>query len=410
VDQQQPLHILQLPYSFCHYLATAMLPLSATADARTLLATRALRGFADGVVSVFLASWLAQLGFDAFRIGALVTATLLGSALLTLAVGLLGHRLRRRAVLLGAAGLMFATGLGFASLTSFWPLLLIAFAGTINPSAGDVTLFLPTEQAVLADAIAPRDRTLIFAWYNLAGALAGAFGALAAGIPPRAGFIVYALIALLAALRYLRLSSSAELDLVPPAPLRKSRGMVLKLAALFSIDAFGGGFVVQSLLELWLFRRFGFSVEKAGAFFFAAGLLGAGSQFVSSRLAGRIGHVRTMVFTHLPSNALLVLAGLMPSATPAVVLLLTRALLSQMDVPARQAYVMAMVPREERAAASSVTNVPRALAAAISPILAGALLERWSFGWPLIIAGALKAVYDLALFAAFSRVTPAEET
>jgi MFS family permease len=387
----------------------AVLPASATGDARALLVTRALRGFADGVVSVLLASWLERLGFSPLQIGVLVTATLLGSAVLTLTVGLLGHRLRRRAVLLGAAGLMFATGLGFYSLTSFWPLLLVAFAGTINPSAGDVTLFLPTEQAVLAESIANTDRTLIFAWYNLCGAVAGAVGALAADIPPRAGFLLYAAVALLAAGGYRRLSPKAEIEGdQPAAPLARSRGVVLRLAALFSIDAFGGGFVVQSLLALWLQRRFGLSLAITGAFFFVSGLFGAASQFVSSKLAARIGHVRTMVFTHLPSNALLVLAGVVPTATLAVAALLVRSMLSQMDVPARQAYVMVLVPREERAAASSVTNVPRALAASISPVIAGALLQRTSFGWPLVVAGILKGAYDLALYAAFSRRLPEE--
>jgi MFS family permease len=193
------------------------------------------------------------------------------------------------------------------------------------------------------------------------------------------------------------------------APLRKSRGVVLQLSALFSIDAFGGGFVVQSLLALWLFRRFALPVSTAGAIFFATGIFGAASQLVSSRIAARIGHVRTMVYTHLPSSLFLILAGMMPNATLAVLFLLLRALLSSMDVPARQAYVMAMVPREERAAASSVTNVPRSLASAIAPLLAGALLDRSNFGWPLLCGGALKASYDLLLFAQFSHRAPAEE-
>src|SRR5438132_687542 len=249
----------------------ALLPESATADARRLLVTRAARGFADGIVSVLLASWLRQLGFTPFQIGAIVTATLLGSALVTLGVGLLGHRLRRRAVLLGAAGLMVATGLGFAGVTSFWPLLAIAFVGTVNPSAGDVTLFLPTEQAVLAETSDARDRTGLFAWYNLTGTFAGAAGALAAGFPDaaahwfhvdvaqaeRAGFLLYSVFGLVAAAAYARLSPAVEHDTSAPArPLSRSRGIVLKLSALFSLDSFGGGFVVQSLLVLWLFRRF----------------------------------------------------------------------------------------------------------------------------------------------------------
>jgi MFS family permease len=395
-------------------------PRSAGPDALRLTATRAARGFADGVASVLLASYLSRLGFTPLQIGAIVTATLLGSAALTLAMGLLSNRFRRRAVLLGASALMVATGIGFYQATSFWPLLLIGFVGTLNPSAGDVTLFLPTEQAVLAETVSPSDRTAMFAWYNLAGSFAGALGALAAGLPDllpgnpaqteRAGFLLYAFFGVLSALAYRKLSPAVELaPQEQAAPLRKSRGVVLQLSALFSIDAFGGGFVVQSLLALWLFRRFAMPVSTAGAIFFATGIFGAASQLVSSRIAARIGHVRTMVYTHLPSSLFLILAGVMPNATLAVLFLLLRALLSSMDVPARQAYVMAMVPREERAAASSVTNVPRSLASAIAPLLAGALLDRSNFGWPLLCGGALKASYDLLLFAQFSHRAPAEE-
>lgn len=400
-----------------------MLPASATPDAVRLVATRGARGFADGIASVLLASYLSRLGFSPLQIGAIVTATLLGSAALMLAIGLAGHRWPRRAVLLGASALMFATGVGFFAATRFWPLLVIAFVGTLNPSSGDVTLFLPTEQAVLAEAVAPQERTAIFAWYNLAGALAGALGSLAAGGPAqlaralgieaaqveRLGFLLYALFGVLSALVYRKLSPAVE---PPPsagaAPLAQSRKVVLQLSALFSLDAFGGGFVVQSLLALWLFRRFALSVSTAAAIFFAVNLLAAISQLVSSRLAARIGHVRTMVFTHLPSSIFLILAGLMPTLPLAVLFLLLRSALSSMDVPARQAYVMSMVPREERAAAASVTNVPRSLASAVAPLLAGALLDRTSFGWPLICAGVLKASYDLLLFGQFSHRRPPE--
>jgi MFS family permease len=402
-----------------------MLPSSATPDAARLVATRAARGFADGLASVLLASYLTRLGFTPLEVGAIVTSTLLGSAALLICVGLAGHRWRRRAVLLAASALMAATGLGFFAARSFWPLLAIAFAGTLNASAGDVTLFLPTEQAVLAETAAPRDRTSLFAWYNLAGATAGALGSLAAGGPAalarllhadvaqleRAGFLVYALFGAASALVYRGLSPSVEPPPRPAAaPLARSRRVVLELAALFSLDSFGGGFVVQSLLALWLFRRFDLPVGTAAAFFFAVNLLGAISQLVSSRLSMRIGHVRTMVYTHLPSSLFLVLAGAMPTLPWAVFFLLLRAALSQMDVPARQAYVMAMVPREERAAAASVTNVPRSLASAVAPLLAGALLERSSFGWPLVCAGALKATYDLLIFSRFAHRRPAEES
>ena len=376
-----------------------------------LIATRGARGFADGIASVLLAAWLTHLGFKSFQIGAIVTATLLGSAALMLAIGLAGHRWPRKKVLLGASVLMFATGLGFFSATQFWPLLVIAFVGTLNPSSGDVTLFLPTEQAVLSETVASRDRTEIFAWYNLAGAFAGALGSLATGgfeKMERFGFLAYAGIGAVSALAYRKLSADIEPPVEVAAPLARSRGIVLQLSALFSLDAFGGGFVVQSLLALWLFRRFAVPVPTAAAIFFAVNLLAAVSQLVSARIAASIGHVRTMVYTHLPSSIFLILAGVMPTLPLAAMFLLLRSALSSMDVPARQAYVMAMVPREERAAAASVTNVPRSLASAVAPLIAGALLDRTSFGWPLVCAGLLKATYDLLLFWQFAHRRPDE--
>jgi MFS family permease len=400
------------------------LPRNASSSVKRLLATRALRGFADGVVSVVLASYLSLLGFSAVQIGALITATLLGSAVLTLLVGLLGARLGRRRLLLGATLLMAATGLGFAGVTAFWPLMLVAFAGTLNPSSGDVSVFLPTEQSFLADLVPARERTFLFALYNLSGAFAGALGALASGVPAwlaqRDGwdarsayqltFAGYSLVALLAALIYIGLPYERATPPSPPtaAPLARSRAIVLRLAALFSLDSLAGGLVVQSLLALWLYRRHGLSVEETGHVFFLTGLLAAGSQLLSARLAARIGHINTMVFTHLPANVFLMLAAFMPSATLAVACLLLRMALSQMDVPARQAFVMAVVPAEERAAAASVTNVPRSLAAALTPLLAGYLLQQSSTGWPLLIAGATKAVYDLLLLAMFRAVKPLE--
>jgi predicted MFS family arabinose efflux permease len=402
-----------------------ILPATATPDAGRLLLARALRGFADGAVSVLLASYLSDIGFSPVQVSAIITGTLLGSAALTLAVGLAGHRLRRRRVLLAACLLMALTGLGFAGVTAFWPLFIVAVAGTLNPSAGDVSVFLPTEQPLVSEAVGPRDRTALFARYNLAGTFAGAFGALASGLPvalakrngwdlaaaERSGFVLYTLVAVAVAVLYASLSPA--LDGARPAgkakPLERSRPIVLRLAALFCIDAFGGGFVVQSLLVLWLFRRFDLSVETAGAVFFVAGLLSAFSQLVASRLAARIGLINTMVFTHLPSNAFLIIAALMPTAPLAVAFLLLRTSLSQMDVPARQSYVMAVVPPEERSAAASVTNVPRSLASALAPLLAGIMLSHSSFGWPLLVGGTAKAIYDLLLLRQFQSVRPPEE-
>ncbi len=400
-------------------------PRSATADGRRLLATRALRGFADGAVSILLPRYLTGIGFSPSQFGAIVFGTLFGSAALTLAVGLITHRLGRRRVLLGACALMMCTGLGFAALGSFWPLFVIAVVGTYNPSAGDVSLFLPVEQAALAETVATRDLTAMFAVYNVAGALAGALGALASGVPiamasrlgwsvlgaARSGFFLYSTVSLIAAALYLSLSPAVEVErgAAPAAPLAKSRGIVLRLSALFSLDSLGGGFVVQSLLALWLFRRFNMSVELVGSFFFGAGLLGALSQFVSSSLAARIGRINTMVFTHLPSNMCLILAALMPNARLAIVFLLLRFSMSQMDVPARQSFVMAVVPPEERAAAASVTNVPRSLAAALAPLPAGVMLNCTSFGWPLVCAGVLKTIYDFLLLGQFRSVRPSDE-
>jgi MFS family permease len=380
--------------------------------ARILLVTRGLRGFVDGLVSVVLARHLTSLGFDGVEVGAIVTATLVGSAIFTIAVGLVARRADTRRLLLIASALMLGTGLGFAGLSRLWPLLLVAFVGTLNPSNGDVSLFLPVEQAALASAVRDNiQRTSLFARYNVVGTFAGALGALCAGVPgrvamlagrpngngDRAIFVVYAAVALMVAGLYARLDPSPSETKAPEAV--RSRATILKLAALFSLDAFGGGFALQSLLVLWLYRRFHLSVEVAGAIFFVAGLAGALSQFLSPRVARRLGLVRTMVYTHLPANLFLIAAGLMPRVELAIAFLLLRASLSSMDVPARQSLVMALVPAEDRAAAASITNVPRSLAAAFPPLLTGLMLDHNSFGWPLICAGTLKAIYDLALLA-----------
>jgi len=389
-------------------------------DARRVLSTRALRGLIDGVVTVTLAGYLTRLGFTTVEVGAIVTGTLFGSAALTIAVGLTAHRLELRGLLMGAALLMLATGLGFAGLDRFWPLLVVAIVGTLNPSNGDVSVFLPLEQAALARA-APDGaaRTSLFAWYNVLGTFSGALGALAAGLPEwmarhghaslftaeRAVFLAYAAMGVAVLVIYRGLPRATS-PATRTAPLARSRQIVLKLAVLFSLDSFGGGFVVQSLLALWLFKRFDLSIATAGTIFFITSLAGALSQFLSPRVARRIGLVRTMVYTHLPANLFLVAAGLMPRLELAVMFLLLRATVSSMDVPARQAYVMAVVPPEERAAAASVTNVPRSLAAALPPLLTGVMLEHTSFGWPLVCAGLLKAAYDLILLFQFRSVAP----
>jgi len=393
------------------------LPAHIAPEARTLLIGRGLRAFVDGYVAVLLPVYLLALGFGTWEVGLLSTATLLGSALATLAVGAWGHRFHHRHLLLAAALLMAATGLAFANLAAFWPLLLITFVGTLNPSSGDVSVFLPLEHARLAEAAEGDARTRLFARYSLTGALCAAVGALAAAVPDwlvtldferltalRLMFALYGLTGLAVWLLYHRLPEPLAHELpAAPMPLRASRGVVMRLAALFSVDAFAGGLVVNSLLALWLFERFGLSVAAAGAFFFWAGLLTATSQLAAPWVAQRIGLLNTMVFTHIPASICLILAALAPSLTLALGLLLLRAFLSQMDVPTRAAFVMAVVTPPERAAAASFTAVPRSLAAALSPSLGGALFAAGLLAAPLVLCGVLKISYDLTLLAAFKR-------
>jgi MFS family permease len=394
------------------------------ASVRTLLVAKGVRAFADGLVSLLLPVYLIALGLTPFQIGAITTGTLLGSGVLTLLVGVHAWRFHYRMLLLLASGLMALTGVSFALASNFWPLLIIAIVGTLNPSSGDVSVFLPLEQSVLARVVADRQRTATFARYSLVGALAGACGALCAGVPDilavathssvktalQAMFLFYGVLGLVAGWIYRGLPAQlVGEEIAPAAPLRQSKAIVYTLAALFSLDAFGGGFIVQSLLALWLFQTFQLSIVVTGAIFFWTGVLSALSYVVAARIAGRFGLVNTMVFTHLPSSLLLLAIPFVSDLTWVIVLLLVRSALSQMDVPTRSSYVMAVVSPGERAAAASITSVPRSLASAISPLLAGYLLGISSFGWPLILAGGIKIAYDLLLLATFRTVRPPEE-
>lgn len=398
--------------------AHRLLPPGTAPEALRLLFARALRGFADGYVSVLLPAYLLALGFGRFDVGVLSTATLAGSAFATLALGAFGHRWPSRRLLQGAALLMAATGAAFAGLASFWPLLVVAFVGTLNPSSGDVSVFLPLEHARLASAATGHARTALYARYSLAGALSAAVGALAAGLPPwlavragvpletglRAMFALYGVIGAVVWWLYRRLPAPARGVDAAPAPLGPSRPVVVRLAALFSIDAFAGGLVVNALLALWLFERFGLSLGQAGLFFFTTGLLSAGSQLAAAPVARRFGLLNTMVYTHIPSSLCLIGAAFAPALPLALGLLFVRSALSQMDVPTRTAFVMAVVTPAERTAAASFTTVPRSLAAAASPALAGAWMAAGWLAAPLVACGGLKIVYDLALLFAFRDV------
>ncbi len=397
----------------------------AVSDTKRILIARGLRAFGDGFVALLVPIYLIELGFSPLAIGAIVTSTLIGTALLTLWVGMVANRYSVRRLLLASALLMAATGAGFAVTTAFWPLLLIAFVGTMNPTSGDASIFLPLEQAALAQTAEPRRRTAIFARYSVIGSLCGALGTLAAAAPDfmagEAGaerlaimqlmFVAYAALGVVTLFLYRPLSPAIEApgEAARHKPLGQSKRLIYGLAALFGMDSFGTGFLVQSLLALWLYQRFQISVTTAATILFWSGICSAVSYLVAVPIAERIGLINTMVFTHLPSNVLLALVPFAPNLPVAIGLLLARSALSQMDVPTRSSYVMAVVAPEERPAAASVTAVPKTFAWAAGSLISGYLLTLSTFGWPLLIGGVVKGVYDLLLLYNFRKVRPPEE-
>jgi MFS family permease len=387
-----------------------------------LYAARAARGLGDGFAVIILPAYLAEIGFDAFQIGLVATAALLGTAIATLAVGVLGARHDLRNLLLVGASLMAATGFAFATVDHLVIVVLIAFIGTMNPATGDLGVVVPLEHAMIATSVTDGDRTRVFAHYSLVGALATAAGALAAAAPDlmqslglgkitalQVMFYAYAALGVVSAALYAQLPHAELKAATPAAALGPSRGIVYKLSALFSLDSFAGGFAVPSLIALWLFERFDLSLTAASLFFFWSNVLTAFSYPVAARLAARVGLVNTMVFTHIPSSLCLIAAAFTPNLTLVLALLLIRSALSQMDVPTRTSYVMAVVTPAERAAAASFTAVPRSLASAVSPVMAGALLATSFATLPLILCGGLKIVYDVALLFSFRHIKPPEE-
>jgi MFS family permease len=395
----------------------------ATSPNTTVILARAVRDFGDGFVAILLPVYLIALGYTATEVGVIATAALLGSSLITIGIGAVGARHDIRRLLIAAAGLMIATGVAFAVIDEFAVLLVVAFAGTVNPSAGNVSIFVPLEHAALARQVAARDRTRLFSRYSLVGALAAAFGALAAAVPQhlvaagvgelaalKAMFVLYGGLGVAGSLLYARIPKRPPpAEDAPKAGLGPSRSIVYKLAALFALDAFSGGFVVQSLLALWLFERFDLSLATAGVLFFWTSVATAFSFPVAAWIAQRIGLINTMVFTHIPSSLCLIAAAFAPSLPAVLALLLVRAFLAQMDVPTRSSYVMAVVTEPERPAAASFTSVPRGLASAGAPAITGAMFAASLYAWPLVIGGVLKIAYDLILLFMFRKVKPPEE-
>lgn len=384
---------------------------------------RALRDFGDGFVAILLPVYLTAIGLGSFEVGIVSAVALFGSTMMTLGIGYAGSKINQRTLLICASGIMVATGLAYSVSETYAVILLVAFVGTVNPSAGSSSIFVPLEHTVLSRSVADTDRTQMFARYSLSGALAAALGAFAAASPDALSalgvsqlvaikfmFVVYALLGIVGGWMYLRIpAASADTENRLAAPLGPSRTIVYKMAALFGLDSFAGGLVVQSLLALWLFNRFDLSVTAAAAFFFWSGVLSAFSFPVAAWLSKRIGLVNTMVFTHLPSSLCLIAAALAPNLEVALALLLIRAALSQMDVPTRSSYVMAVVTPEERPAAASVTSVARSVSSVAGPAIAGALFAAGLEIWPLIACGVLKIIYDLALLWVFRDIKPPEE-
>jgi MFS family permease len=384
-----------------------------TGDARRILAVQALRAFAYGLGSVLIGVTLARRGLSGFEAGIVLAALLAGVALASLAIARTGDRLGRRRWYTALFVVMGVAGAAFALTDETWLLVLAALTGTVSTEVVESGPFTSLEQAMLPSAAGERDATRLFGTYNTAATLAGSLGALAAGltlvvdVEPQRLLLVYVVVAVAGALLTLGLSDAVEptTRYVPRAPLESSRGVVRRLAGLFALDSFGGGFVTQAFIAYWFTETYGTSPELLGVAFFAVGLLQALSFQVAVRLAGRVGLVNTMVFTHLPSNLMLALIPFAPTEIAAFALLFARYALSQMDVPTRQAYVVGVVDPEERTAAAAYTNTARYVTRPFGPLVAAPIMQV-SLGAPYVIAGVLKSVYDLALYRAFRRQPP----
>ena len=393
-------------------------------DGWLLFATCAVRSFAYGFLSVVLGLYLDAIGLDTTAIGWVFSAALAGGAIMTVVLTAIADGFGRRTLLVIGAMLMALAGLVFVATNNPVLLAVAAIFGTISPSGKEVGPFLSIEQAILPQTTGDQNRTAVFSAYNLVGSLAGALGALAVGLPSLLSLPLltgyrlliggYVASAALMLLLFAMLSPAIEARTKPTEASRrigvqKSRGIVAKLSALFALDAFAGGFIVQSLVAYWFFLRYKTDINALGGIFFGTNLLSAISFLAAPLIARRIGLLNTMVFTHLPSNFLLLLVPLMPNMQLAVVVLLVRHLLSQLDVPTRQSYTMAIVHSDERAASAGIMSVARNTGAAIAPLFTGAILATPSLGLPFLLAGGLKIIYDVWIFAVFRHVRPPEE-
>ena len=398
-----------------------------SADGRKLLIARALRTFAYGYLSVIIGLYLDRLGLDPTHIGIVLAAAIGGSAAMTVFWSLLADRYGRRRTVATMAVLMAVGGLVFGLTDSFAVLLVAAFTGTISTTSSEIGVFQTVDQAVLPQTAPDERRTWLFSIYNTVASLAGALGALfaaSAGLFAGLGltgadayrplFLLYAAIGMANLVLFLRLSDGVELARVHGERrfigIHRSAGTVAKLSALFGLDAFAGALVVQSIVAYWFYLRWGLSPEQLAVVFFAVNVLSGLSLLAASWLAERIGLLNTMVFTHLPSNILLILVPFAPTAPTAVALFLLRMSISQMDVPTRQSYTMAVVDPDERTAAAGITNVARSAASTVAPLLTGLALSSGALGVPFIIAGGLKVAYDGLVFLTFRNVRPAEES
>jgi len=402
-----------------------------SSDGLLLFITRALRMFAYGFLSVVLVLYLNAQGIETEQIGLLLSMTLLGDVVISLWITTAADRIGRRSMLLLGATLMTITGAVFASTGNFFWLIIAATIGVLSPSDKEVGPFLSIEQAALSQTVSDEDRTHVFAWYNLIGSLTAAFGALFGGFACEAFLrsgvtgpavyhplvVAYAAVGAMLFVLFLRLTSAAESHEdsgVPPDGrwfgLHRSRNVVLRLSALFAMDAFGGGFLMQSIIAYWFHVTYHMEPAVLGSMFFVANIFAGFSSLAAAALARRIGLIRTMVFTHLPSNILLILVPLMPNRELAVALFLLRFSISQMDIPTRQSYTMSVVHPDERSAASGITTVARSLGAILSPSIAGYCFAhpQW-INLPFFLAGGIKIAYDLILYRAFITLNPTHE-